>query len=90
MLSRELDRIIEWSCIGQNSNSFSGSYRLLAPDGSVIGPAEVMTYLGAAIYADGRIKSELNRRLGAAWAEFFKLSRLWKHTSLGRARKIQI
>ena len=67
-----------------------GSYRLLAPDGSVIGPAEVMTYLGAAIYADGRIRNELNRRLGAAWAEFSKLSRLWKHTSLGRDRKIQI
>ena len=49
-----------------------------------------MTYLGAAIYADGHIKSELNRRLGAAWAEFCKLSRLWKHSSLSRGRKMQI
>ena len=49
-----------------------------------------MTYLGACIYADGGIKSELNRRLGAAWSDFCKLSRLWKHTALSRARKIQI
>ena len=68
----------------------SGSYRLLAPDGSIIAPTDVMTYLGATIYADGSIRSELNRRLGAAWAEFCKLSRLWKHTSLRRERKIQI
>ena len=68
----------------------SGSYRLLAPDGSTIAPSEVMTYLGAAIYPDGRVKSELNRRLGAAWREFSKMSRLWKHTNLNRERKIQI
>ena len=37
-----------------------------------------------------RIKSELNRRIGASWAEFNKLSRLCKNTSLGRDRKIQI
>jgi hypothetical protein len=68
----------------------SGSYHLMAPDGTAIVPSELMTYLGAAIYADGRIKSELNRRLGAAWAEFCKMSRLWKHTTLSRERKIEI
>ena len=68
----------------------NGEYKLSAPDGSVIEPTGVMTYLGACIYADGGIKSELNRRLGAAWSDFCKLSRLWKHTALSRARKIQI
>ena len=46
----------------------NGTYKVSAPDGSAIAPSEVMTYLGAAIYADGGIKSELNRRIGAAWA----------------------
>jgi hypothetical protein len=68
----------------------NGEYKLSAPDGSVIAPTEVMTYLGACIYADGGIKSELNRRLGAAWSDFCKSSRLWKHTTLPRTRKIQI
>ena len=65
-------------------------YKLLAPDGSVIGPSDVMTYLGAAIYADGGARNELNRRIGAAWADFSKLARLWRHTSLPKARKLQI
>ena len=68
----------------------NGTYRLSAPDGSVIAPSEVMTYLGAAIYADGGVKSELNRRIGTAWADFSKLARLWRHTSLTRTRKLQI
>jgi hypothetical protein len=68
----------------------NGDYKLSAPDGSIIEPTEVMTYLGACIYADGGVKSELNRRLGTGWSDFCKLSRLWKHTRLSRARKLQI
>ena len=68
----------------------NGKYKLSAPDGSVIEPTEVMTYLGACIYSDGSIKSELGRRLGAGWSDFCKLSRLWKHTALSRGRKVQI
>ena len=68
----------------------NGTYKLSAPDGSVIEPTDVMTYLGACIYSDGGVKSELGRRLGAGWSDFCKLSRLWKHTSLSRARKVQI
>jgi len=68
----------------------NGTYKLSAPDGSVIEPTDVMTYLGACIYSDGGVKSELNRRLGAGWSDFCKLSRLWKHTTLSRARKLQI
>ena len=62
-------------------------YHLVTPDGSVIPPSEVMTYLGTAIYADGSIKRELNRKLGRAWAEFSK-ARLWNHASLRKERKI--
>jgi len=67
-----------------------GQYQLIAPDGTAIAPGSVMTYLGAAIYDDGGIKTELNRRLGAAWGEFSKLDRIWRHTSLSRGRKISI
>ena len=63
-------------------------YHLVTPDGSVIPPSEVMTYLGAAIYADGSIKRELNRKLGRAWADFSKLARLWNHASLRKEREI--
>ena len=68
----------------------NGTYKLSAPDGSIIAPSDVMTYLGAAIYADGGIKSELNRRIGTAWADFSKLARLWRHTNLPKSRKLQI
>ena len=49
-----------------------------------------MTYLGANIYADGGLKRELNRKLGAAWGDFQKLRRLWNHTTLTRDRKMAI
>ena len=65
-------------------------YRFLAPDGNLIAPSEVMTYLGAAIYPDGSVRSELNRKLGAAWADFSKLAKLWKHSHLDTAFKIDV
>ena len=39
---------------------------------------------------DGRISGELARRLGMTGGEFRKLSRLWAHSRLGRARKVEI
>ena len=68
----------------------NGQYTLRAPDGSVISPCDVMNYLGASIYADGCVKSELNRKLGAAWGDFAKLNRLWKHTTLTKHRKVEV
>lgn len=32
----------------------------------------------------------MNRKLGAAWGDFSKLNRLWKHTTLTRARKLLV
>ena len=42
------------------------------------------------MYADGAIRSELNKKLGAAWAEFCKLQKVWNHSSLTMGRKVQI
>ena len=63
---------------------------LRRPDGTRIETQEVITYLGTTIAADGGVGSELNRRLGKAWAEYSKLSQLWKHTSLALSRKLEV
>jgi len=68
----------------------NGTITLNAPDGTVIQQSDLMTYLGTTLYADGGVKSELNRKLGAAWAEFCKLKRLWNRAALPKSRRIQI
>jgi hypothetical protein len=70
--------------------SVRGQHRVKTPTGEDISPTEVMTYLGANLYADGGVKRELNRKLGAAWGDFQKLRRLWNHTNLTRVRKTAI
>ena len=70
--------------------SVNGAYELRTPTGVAIPTKDSMTYLGATVYADGSSKRELSRKLGASWAEFTKLDRLWKHTTLSRSRKIAV
>ena len=53
-------------------------------------PDDALTYLGATMFSDGGIKSELNRKLGMAWGEFAKLDKIWKHTCLSKTRKVEI
>ena len=60
------------------------------PDGTKIEPQTELLYLGSVVSDDGRVHRELSRRLGMAGAEFRQLSRLWRHSCLGRARKIEI
>ena len=60
------------------------------PDGSAINSKSEITYLGCTVSEDGRISGELARRLGIAGKEFNELQRVWKHSSLGRARKLHI
>ena len=63
---------------------------LSKPDGSPVPQRESMVYLGSAISDDGKIGSELSRRLGAARAEFDKLTKVWNHSTLTQQRKIRI
>ena len=63
--------------------------KLQGPDGTHIFPRGSMKYLGCVLCADGRVSSELARRLGCAWADFQKLVQLWKHTTLTLAWKLQ-
>ena len=62
--------------------------RLRQPSGTPITPNEQLTYLGSIISDDGRIQKELLRRLGLAQGTFRELSRVWKHSSMGRRRKL--
>jgi len=49
-----------------------------------------MVYLGATLSADGRVKTELSKKFGQAWADFSKLLRFWNHCSVSIRRKVQI
>ena len=58
--------------------------------GSNVKEKESMVYLGGLLAADGRMGSELARRLGAAAADFTHLKVLWQHANVSRAFKIQV
>jgi len=58
--------------------------RLRQPSGTPITPNEQLTYLGGIISDDGRIQ----KSLGLAQGSFRELSRVWKHSSMGRRRKL--
>ena len=64
--------------------------RVLKPDGSLVKQTQHMVYLGSLLCASGGIGSELGRRIGAADAEFNKISKVWAHTMISRATKIKM
>ena len=66
------------------------NFEISKPGGELIQPNSQLSYLGTTLAEDGRIESEVARRLGAAWASFIKFDRLWKHTYLSSKRKLQI
>ncbi len=49
-----------------------------------------MVYLGTALRADGRVDSELARRLGEVNRAFRSLRRVWQHAGLNRPRKVEL
>ena len=63
---------------------------LRKPDGEIVNAKERMVYLGSTLAADGKIGSELNRRLGLARNDFDKLKTIWSHSGLPTWRKIAI
>ena len=66
------------------------SAKILTETGEQLKTKDSMIYLGSLLSADGKIASELARRLGAAQSEFSSLARVWKHSSLSRPKKIRI
>jgi len=65
-------------------------FTILTPSGEQIPPADLLTYLGANLYKDGCIHSELSKKLRSAWSDFCKLHKLWGHSSLSMLKKILI
>jgi hypothetical protein len=55
-----------------------------------VGPTGRMTYLGSTISPDGRMSSEITRRIGIARADFRAVRQVWSHASLSRRRKLEI
>jgi hypothetical protein len=67
-----------------------GQYELRSPDGVPIEPTHSMKYLGNTLHDDGGLKTELGKKLGVAWSDFSKLSRVWQHAQMTRRRKIEV
>ena len=59
-------------------------------DGSTIDPKDEIAYLGSTLSEEGLIGRELGRRIGLAHSDFRGLIRLWRHTSLSKARKLEV
>ena len=64
--------------------------RIKKPNGDYVVSKESLLYLGSFLCDNGSIGPELNRRLGAARAEFQTLCRVWNHAVLPKAEKIRI
>ena len=63
---------------------------VFTPHGVAVEQNTSMNYLGSILSADGRIDFELNRRIGMLKGDFLALQKIWKHSSLGRVRKLAI
>ena len=60
------------------------------PGGGHIRQKDSIIYLGSLLCSDGRIDSELSRRLGVATSDFRALAKVWRHSSITRARKVEL
>ena len=62
--------------------------RLTGSDGKPVEDRGALIYLGGLISSDGKVDSELSRRIGLASAEFRNLRRLWNHSNLSQKQKL--
>lgn len=60
------------------------------PDGEPLAPQASMEYLGTILSENGRLTSELSRRIGQARREFRSLCQVWRHSALSVKRKLHI
>ena len=63
--------------------------RIRRPDGTYIEEKGSIEYLGALLSADGRMDSEISRRIGMASADFRRLQKLWGHANVPVSDKLQ-
>ena len=60
------------------------------PNGEPLAPQQQMQYLGTTLSEDGRISSELSRRIGQARSEFRSLCKVWNHSTSSVNRKLRV
>ena len=58
------------------------------PDGTLFEETSSLQYLGAVLSRDGRVDSEISRKLGAARADFNQLRQLWGHSCVTLRDKV--
>ena len=68
--------------------AFSSSIR--TPDGNTVKNKQSLIYLGSSLSSDGRVASEVGRRIGQAKADFDALRKVWSHSRLAVDRKLRI
>jgi hypothetical protein len=61
-----------------------------SPLGTYLPVKTSLGYLGSTLSCNGRISSELGRRIGTAKREFESLKRVWSHAGVNLKRKVQI
>jgi len=69
--------------------SVGTSSRMKRPDGTNFEEAASLQYLGGLIGADGRMDSEVSRKIGCAKADFNQLQRLWGHAGVTVKQKLR-
>ena len=60
------------------------------PDGDQVKCKDQLVYLGSSLSSDGKVGSELNRRLGLARADYENLRKIWSHSALSVRRKVAV
>ena len=85
---REYGLCFNWKKLEALPVRMQGS--IAKPDGSNVSMKPSMQYLGCVLSADGRLASELGRRIGEATRSFEALRRVWSHASISIRRKVKI
>jgi hypothetical protein len=62
---------------------------IVLPGGTDIQSQSSLQYLGAVISSDGRLDSEVSRKIGAAKADFHQLAKLWSHANVPTKDKLK-
>ena len=79
-LGRHYGLKLNWKKVEAMSARCQGC--LTNADGAPIPDKESLVYLGALISKDGRMDSEVSRRLGVASEELRRLRKIWSHANI--------
>ena len=60
------------------------------PDGAQIPQKDSMAYLGGLLDSSGSSSSELSRRIGMAYRDFYTLCSIWKHARLSLHKTVAL